>query len=355
MSQSWMDVLTAWVAKRGPVVRVSIARAEGSTPRETGAAMLIGADESEGTIGGGALEQLAIQHARSMLAQHESSETPWRRDVRNVPLGPGLGQCCGGRATLLFELYAAGEAAQLAKSASTLPVAGGCLVLRPLVDGVPVQFAIDRRAFEERPMAVMKQVRAMLAGTQEPAAQLIRGGKGVSDWYIEPACRLTYDLYLYGSGHVGRALVHVLQGLPFRITWIDTARQRFPEVIAAHAQSIIAPDPTQAALAAPADAYHLVMTFSHALDLAICHAILKRGEFAHLGLIGSSTKKARFQRRLRELGISEALLARLVCPIGTPLIAGKAPPTIAISVAADLLQRIAARRTSEKERAEVSH
>jgi xanthine dehydrogenase accessory factor len=83
------------------------------------------------------------------------------------------------------------------------------------------------------------------------------------------------------------------------------------------------------------------MTHSHALDLRLCHAILARPEHAGtpdwFGLIGSGTKRSQFEARLRERGIDDARLANMVCPIGLPDIAGKAPAVIAASSVAQLL------------------
>ena len=84
------------------------------------------------------------------------------------------------------------------------------------------------------------------------------------------------------------------QDLPFAVTWVDTSAGRFPERIPAHAKAEVAPDPAAFAGGAAADAFHLVLTYSHALDLAICHSLLRRGDFRFLGLIGSATKRARF-------------------------------------------------------------
>jgi xanthine dehydrogenase accessory factor len=81
----------------------------------------------------------------------------------------------------------------------------------------------------------------------------------------------------------------------------------------------------------------LVMTHSHALDFDICEQVLRRADFAFLGLIGSATKRATFERRLRLHGHSDAAIRRLVCPIGLPSVTGKAPAAVAISVAGQLL------------------
>jgi xanthine dehydrogenase accessory factor len=90
----------------------------------------------------------------------------------------------------------------------------------------------------------------------------------------------------------------------------------------------------------------LVLTHSHQLDLEICDRVLRRGDFAFLGLIGSATKKARFLRSLKERGHDAAELERLVCPIGLAQIPGKQPMAIAVSTAAQLLALPAARIAS---------
>ena len=98
-------------------------------------------------------------------------------------------------------------------------------------------------------------------------------------------------------------------------------------------------DPVQAEVAsAPPGACYLVLTHSHALDLAITQAVLARGDFRWFGLIGSCSKRASFESRLRARGFGDDALARMVCPIGLPGIAGKEPEVIAISAVAQLLQ-----------------
>lgn len=233
-------------------IRVTIARSQGSAPRDAGTAMLVFANRIEGTIGGGALEWDAMAHARAMLAEGR------QRDERRVPLGPALGQCCGGAVTLLFE------------AADTLPEMAG-----------------------------------------------------------DP-------LWIWGAGHVGRALVAVLSPLPeVSITWIDTEQGRFPDTVAPAVRPIVAADPPRLMPHAPAQAHHLILTYSHEIDLALCHAALSHG-FAGCGLIGSATKWARFQTRLCDLGHPPAQISRIACPIGDPSL-GKHPQAIAVGVAARLL------------------
>ena len=146
-------------------------------------------------------------------------------------------------------------------------------------------------------------------------------------------------LWLFGAGHVGRALVPSLYPLGFAITWIDGRAGQFPKPPLSGVKQLALAMPELAVNEAPPGTIFLVMTHSHPLDEAICEAVLKRGDFAYLGLIGSATKRARFVKRLGEDGIPAALLERLTCPIGLPGIKSKEPAAIAASVAADLLIR----------------
>ena len=147
---------------------------------------------------------------------------------------------------------------------------------------------------------------------------------------------------LFGGGHVGKALVNVLGTLPFDVTWIDSRDEIFPEAVPGNVQCEHS-DPVQAAVAQLApDSRVLIMSFSHAEDLDIVAACLKRlrarADLPYVGLIGSKTKWATFRHRLEERGFSEEELARITCPIGVPGITGKEPEVIAVAVAAQLLQ-----------------
>jgi xanthine dehydrogenase accessory factor len=350
---SWLAEIAEEVAEHGAAVRVTVVRADGSTPREVGAAMRVTTQAVCGTIGGGALELAAIAHARALLRDgvrplasnvetlhdgvREGSDpvAPWRRDVRDFPLGPSLGQCCGGFVRLLFEAFTLRERDHLLAIAD---LSDG-LALRPLNSGAPLQAAAHRKEHRaEWPLPVARVVREMLSGARPRAPALVRVGKGEPGWLVEPVSRGSHPLYIYGAGHVGRALVRALEDLPFAVTWVDTSPARFPETVPPHAKAEVAADPAAFAQRTEADAVHIVLTYSHALDLVICLSLLKRGDFRFLGLIGSATKRARFVKRLSELGIAEGQLARLVCPIGLPGIGGKEPAMIALSVAAQLAQ-----------------
>jgi len=282
----------------GPVVRVVIAQHAGSAPRETGTSMLVSTKNQHGTIGGGALELQAVQTARTLLKNQGPPQ------VLKLPLGPALGQCCGGSVTLVLERF-------------TSAPAEAEIFVRQITGEASEPLAITRAVAQMRN-----------ASNQHPL--VFTGG-----WMAEIASATSCPLWLYGAGHVGRAIVETLNGLPFDITWVDTAAARFPATIPPNATPLVAQNPAQAVPHAPAHAKHLVLTYSHAIDLDLCHAILSR-DFASLGLIGSATKKARFTKRLQNLGHSETQISRMICPIGNRAL-GKTPKAIAVGIAATLL------------------
>ncbi|MEP5730280.1 MAG: xanthine dehydrogenase accessory protein XdhC [Sulfitobacter sp.] len=232
---------------------VEITSTRGSAPRNAGTAMKVTAKTTEGTIGGGALEYAAINRARQMLAEGNTvfHET--------LPLGPNLGQCCGGTVTLRYT--------------DTL-----CATDHPICNSPPL--------------------------VQQSAQQI--------------------DLWIWGAGHIGRAVVQSLPSHLAKTTWVDTTRDRFPSLIPNHVNALPALDMPLLAHRAPKHAHHLIFTYSHDIDLALCAVLLKRG-FASCGLIGSDTKWARFQKRLRSVGLDPV---QITCPIGDKSL-GKAPAQIA--------------------------
>jgi len=260
------------------LVLVRVNQTKGSTPREVGAMMIVGKQVLFGSIGGGRLEQEAIQLAYAQIKCAEEGAD--LTSFHSFSLGASLGQCCGGKVELSFE--------------TLLP---RC----------------------ELPKALQQ--------TQEPTHTTMP------------------PIILFGAGHVGRALVGILATLPCHVTWVDSRANEFARYTAKlppHIQSIVA-DPTEAGAAevaevnaAPAGAAYVVMTHSHALDLEICTAILRRHDFSYAGLIGSQTKAARFQQRLKDRNITHA--HQLVCPIGILGITGKEPAVVALSIAASLAQ-----------------
>lgn len=154
--------------------------------------------------------------------------------------------------------------------------------------------------------------------------------------WAAPAPR--FRLQLYGAGHVGRAIARLLEGIDCRVQWIDERDSEFPAVPSAPHIERVCVEPVEAEVAqASAGSCFLVLTHSHDLDLRITEAILRRGDFAYLGLIGSATKRARFVHRFAQRGIAAAVLARITCPIGVPGVVGKEPEVIAVAVVAQLL------------------
>lgn len=296
----------AKAAARGPFVRVLVAETRGSAPREAGAAMLVWAEDAEGTIGGGTLEWAALARAREVLATG-------RARLERIALGPAMGQCCGGSVTLTYERFDAKSVARL----------DPWLQVRR-IDGP-----------EAMPLAVSRAIaRARAEGV---APRLLIAG-----WVLEPVAQAQVPVWIWGAGHVGRALIATLASLPdFRLSWADTGPDRFP-VVDQGVTQLCAENPADLVSLAPVDARHFVLTYSHALDLELCHRLLGHG-FAALGLIGSASKAARFRTRLRALGHSEAQILRITCPIGDPNL-GKHPQAIAVGVAGALLRETSARR-----------
>ncbi|MFZ7092249.1 xanthine dehydrogenase accessory protein XdhC [Primorskyibacter sp. 2E233] len=288
------------IARHGCVARVVVAGVSGSAPREVGASMLVwrespGAYGQSGTIGGGALELDAAMRAfeRAGASRHA--------------LGPDMGQCCGGAVTLWTEQFD-----------------------RAALERLEGQ-AIIARGPGDMPLAVHRML-SKARGLGEGLAPQLAGG-----WMVEPITRPTRDLWIWGAGHVGRALVDTLSPLPeIAITWLDTAPDRFPDETPASVTAIPATQPQALVPHAPETAEHLILTYSHALDLELCHAVLNHG-FGFCGLIGSKTKWARFRNRLAKLGHTIDEIDRICCPIGQKSL-GKHPSAIAIGVAAQLLK-----------------
>jgi xanthine dehydrogenase accessory factor len=153
-----------------------------------------------------------------------------------------------------------------------------------------------------------------------------------------------FHLQLHGAGHVGRAIARLLCALPVEVDWIDERDDEFPASLGeggwpGHIRKHATDAAEQEVRHAPANAFYLVMTHRHDADLRIVEAILRRGDFGCLGLIGSRTKKQRFVHRLQERGFDAGLIDRIVCPVGVPGISGKEPEVIAVAGVAQLLQR----------------
>ena len=319
---TWLDQARRAIAAGEPAVLVTVVAVQGSVPREPGARLLVLRDRVVESIGGGHLEFAATAAAR--LA-------PLRPHSETIALGPELGQCCGGKVRLLFEPLAAGDLGWLT-ALGELDCAA-ILVRRVGPAALPLSLNPDMIASAALPAEIRQQARDFADGAERIA--LVERDSGET-WLFERPPPAPDRLQLFGAGHVGAALVQALAALPFRVDWIDGRPDVFPGTLPANVRTSSAA-PADAVAAARAGDFFLVMTHSHPLDLEICEKVLRRGDFAFLGLIGSETKRARFVSRLRARGLPPDLVQRLTCPIGIPEIGGKHPAVIAIAVAAQLV------------------
>jgi xanthine dehydrogenase accessory factor len=276
----------------GPAALVTILAVEGSAPRGPGARMVVTETGLAGTIGGGALEYRSAAQARAILALAPGS---WR--VQDYPLGPLLGQCCGGRVRLLVEHL------------ENVPDAEGPFA-------VTLSDRVERRLLPDGGPASTNAARGPLptAGAQ----------------IVEPLETDSLPVFLFGAGHVGRAIVARAAGLPLEIAWYDSRPEaaEAPGVMLADEDAMVA-----CAAGAPDGGVVVIVTHDHGLDYRLVAAALA-SHARFVGLIGSRTKRARFLSRLAADGVDAA---RLTCPIGLPGITGREPEVIAIATLAQLL------------------
>ena len=317
-SDSWPMVVLRDLDAGINTVLVTVIDVKGSTPRNAGSRMLVTTDAIWQTIGGGALEFEVMRKARKMLANNagtgpDKGDPLWRRQVLKIVLGPDMGQCCGGRLSLLLEKFTVAEAPFL--QALCAQATGQTTLAHPLTSGMPLTL--------ETPV-----------GNSTGKASIVASAD--KDVYHAPIDGRRIPLFIYGAGHVSRALIPRLDGMGFNIFLVDIECERFPKDLGKSVQKLLAKRPETIALHAPDDAVHLVMTHDHCLDQAICLQVLSREKFAFLGLIGSATKRARFTKYFIAAGIAPALLDLLVCPIGISEIGGKHPNRVALSIAAQL-------------------
>jgi xanthine dehydrogenase accessory factor len=281
--KTWAIILKT-LEMQGNCALVSVIGTQGSVPREAGARMIVTPEGYHGTIGGGTLEWRAIATAQAMLGRGEAAR------ITSHALGPELGQCCGGRVELATEVF-------------TRDSLGRVKGLAERESGE--RFTISRRIAERM----------------------------IEETHGEDNRRV----YLFGAGHVGRALVLALAPLPFDVHWIDPRPGAFPRAVPQNVTARAIEEPVNALAEVPEKSFVFVMTHSHALDLAIVDAALRSPLAAHVGLIGSVTKRARFEKRLAEAGVASDRIEGLICPIGIRGIKSKEPAMIAAATAAQLL------------------
>jgi xanthine dehydrogenase accessory factor len=160
---------------------------------------------------------------------------------------------------------------------------------------------------------------------------------GATVLLFEPMGQPQAHIAVFGAGHVGRALVPLLASLPCKVQWIDSRENEFPEQIPHGATKVVNEEVVDEVENMPPGSYYIVMTHNHQLDLELTAAILKRNDFAYYGLIGSQTKRVKFEHRLRDRGFSAEVMQKMRCPMGIAEVKGKLPVEIAISIAGEVI------------------
>ncbi len=302
----WLQMLDRLRKLDTACVMVTVASTVGSTPREVGSKMIVTANSLYGTIGGGNLEFQACSIARDQL------DNPLPQQLRRFPLGAGLGQCCGGLVTLLFE-----------------PI----VEVREWIDAAIEYERLNREWVREVPMLDVDSPIVVRSCLDEEKTCLID-----NNCFVEVSRSACIELTLFGAGHVGRAIVNALRDLPIRIRWVDSRENEFPDEVSANVELIGTDIPEAEVDNASSNAFFLVMTHSHDLDQSLSEAILKRGDFIYFGLIGSNGKRRMFETRMQRRGIEVDRFKYMTCPIGIEGIRSKQPEVIAVSVVAQIMQ-----------------
>ncbi|MHB8920789.1 MAG: xanthine dehydrogenase accessory protein XdhC [Halothiobacillus sp.] len=297
-----------------PFALVTVGAVKGSSPRETGTKMAVFPDRIIGTIGGGHLEFFAIGQARTLLASapfHTLSQ-------KSTPLTPRFDQCCGGVVQLVFEKIQPTHCPWLNQ-------------LAQFIDRSQSRSDVQS-AWLFSDLTSNKRILLNATPTTTHQAQF-ETGTGL----IEAVVPADMDIVIFGSGHVGRALVQSLQHLNANLSIIDSREDQLNFSCAPQIQKICTDDWQSVIDRVSNTTYYIVLTHSHQLDFDLIEAILSKDRFRYCGLIGSKTKKIRFERKLSTLGFHANQIAKITCPIGLPEIQGKSPEVIAASVCAQIL------------------
>ena len=331
-------------------VLITVKQTIGSVPRSAGTKMLVTNHQCAGTIGGGHLEFRAIESAHELLADKNASP----RYLEKIPLGPSLGQCCGGMVELMYERISNSAAPWIQSLGqcieSEIPAVivttlnnkeqahqqDACKLIVTESDcyGELVGSNLDGNSEQKMQSKAVLYARELLSNRASTAQQ------EQNDFLYELTSSESFHLMLFGAGHVGQAVVSVLQALSCRITWIDSREELFPESLPNNVTIVACDEPEEEIDNALPGTYVLIMTHNHQLDLKICEQALQQINVSFCGLIGSSSKSQRFRNRLLARGLGDKVVNRLVCPIGIDGINGKEPGVIAIAVTAQLQQLV---------------
>ena len=298
-----LNLINEYLEKYNEVVRIIILKTSGSAPRNSGTWMIVWENGQDRTIGGGQLEYEVTKSARDLLNSSHGQK------IKKYSLGPDIGQCCGGSVEVLLEKMDIEKLGIISKEDG--------FFARPI--------STNNKSLNLS--SILKKFR----NKSIPIEYTFCDG-----WLIEPLVKEKRNLWIYGAGHVGTAIANTIDKLErFNIFCLDTSEERYPHDFPKNVERLIAVNPAELVKYAPGDTHHLILTYSHALDLEVCNQLLKQ-PFLSAGLIGSKTKWVRFKKRLGELGYKSEQIHRIVCPIGDPSL-GKSPYEIAIGVANMLL------------------
>ncbi len=312
MAKVWARIHET-IERHGIAALVSVIDSLGSVPRESGARIILQPGGGFfGTIGGGRLEYEAIAAARAVLSAGRG-----KAEFRDWPLGPSLGQCCGGMVRTLTETFDADDLAMVRRFEEAEKSGA---------------FATRSRLGKDGRIARVLAPQAVAGKHLETAAPAFDKTS-----FTEAFGEVTTPVLLFGAGHVGRAVVLALAPLPFAVRWIDGRPDQFPQYVPQNFVAVRTDAVDRELADASRDAMVIIMTHSHPLDFDIAVQALQRETFEFVGLIASETKRARFIHLARQLGVRPSQLDRLVCPIGIPQIKGKEPAVIAAALAAQLL------------------
>jgi len=323
----WIDELSDLCAADKPAVLVTVAGIRGSAPREIGTKMIVTPTETIGTIGGGQLEYQCTRIAVGLFDAGEMS-------LRSFPLGASMGQCCGGVVEILFEPFANGLPAWLRDLRTLHGQREPAVIATRISQTDATKFVVTADGI----FGIQNDAAhtGMVAAARDILNRQCSVERRVQEFY-EPIAAPDLNIAVFGAGHVGVAVVATLSSLDCNIRWIDSRRNIFRQV-PANVRAIETENPALEVAAMPPGSFYLVMTHSHAIDFEICDRILRRGDASYCGLIGSRSKRRRFEKRFLKLGMPDQQLAELVCPIGLQGISGKKPAEIAVAAAAEILK-----------------
>lgn len=305
---TWPHIET-FLKTQGGAALITVLEVKGSAPRDAGTRMIVSPNgQFYGTIGGGRLEWETIKKAQSVL---ENGNDFFLHHV--FPLGPQLAQCCGGSVSVLFETFTTKRLDEVSELASL--EADGNLYTKAELIGEQVKRTIVAKPAE--------------CGT-------FWDGKSQ---FLEIFDRGYSDLSLFGAGHTGKALMLALAPLPFQVTWYDERDDAFPANVPGNFKCAVTRDLTASVKEAPDGAFIIALTHSHDSDLEVMRAALAEERFSYVGVIGSTTKSARFRSRLAKTGLDSDQIEKMICPIGYDGITSKEPASVAISIVTELLMR----------------